>query len=187
VDFDGAVMALTARGDKLSMRNCTFANNSLPLETLTAAQNGSAVLPAAANVMAMGAYCGLSDFSTEDDTLVRLQGCHFSNSSTFPALARQTHPNVTASFFTDMPDIAVHSVKYPSMCEVQANMSDFTLTKAQGLNEVPENESLPSMDDEWIFEAQQVCQDNFVAHNIFGAHCLRAYARFHACKVCKRT
>lgn len=155
-DFDATAIVYSELGDRMSMRNCTFVDNYLGKtrgET-SGADNASSDLVAGANIVAQGPICN-SEIDSEQDTLVRLEGCEFSANGSLPALLRQKHPDRTAKFFVDMPDVEVLSVDAPGMCQ-DTYMSDLTSMKPQNLEEVPENATFSSMGAQWMLEAQHV-------------------------------
>jgi hypothetical protein len=138
-DFDGKTVARFDTGSTSSLRNCTFADN-----TLHRSVGGTAVVLA------------YSDDATARDTRVRLQGCTFTGNTpeATPVLhADSRGPPAQAVIYSDAASAG------GGMCGPAEQAGDGSATQCdtiQGLDAVEEGDFL-SANDCWLVAIQKVC------------------------------
>jgi hypothetical protein len=148
LDFDGFVVAEVLEGGRMVMRNCTFANNTLPAE-----YSASPDPYATWSVTILGGDCDIEKLGTPD-TLVLCEGCHFPDSVPFVTVPTG---NITGSVFSDNTDDEVYPLDYPFLCYDDVYMSDFTTSEPpQSLDKWPAGVTQPSKDVQWFIDAQYV-------------------------------
>ena len=159
-DFDGFAIIGTTKGGRVSMKNVTFAGNTVSIRELSGSTEPDA--QAGAHIVAQAIHCPppgedlILDEDTLVDTIVQLQGCTFDGNTSMPTFLRQTHPNVTAAIFHDIPDVIGLSTAYPGLSGNRTVMSSLDQYSGEALEQEPQFPLLPTGGDQWIIDTREV-------------------------------